>query len=116
MLGRVVRVVDGDTIVVDGLLNLRDGASVRLDGGDAPPDAASSIDAARAVVGAVKARKDAPVVLTSWVGEATAREARALLRAAGHPAAAVEVDGGHHVHLTHPERVAPLVAEFLVDS
>lgn len=24
-----------------------------------------------------------------------------------------EVVGGHHVHLTHPERVAPLVAEFL---
>lgn len=24
----------------------------------------------------------------------------------------VEVEGGHHVHLTHPERVAPSVAEF----
>jgi len=24
-----------------------------------------------------------------------------------------EVEGGHHVHLTHPERVAPLVREFL---
>ena len=24
-----------------------------------------------------------------------------------------EVDGGHHVHLTHPERVAPLVTRFL---
>jgi pimeloyl-ACP methyl ester carboxylesterase len=24
-----------------------------------------------------------------------------------------EVDGGHHVHLTHPERVAPLITEFL---
>jgi pimeloyl-ACP methyl ester carboxylesterase len=24
-----------------------------------------------------------------------------------------EVDGGHHVHLTHPQRVAPLVREFL---
>jgi pimeloyl-ACP methyl ester carboxylesterase len=26
----------------------------------------------------------------------------------------VEVDGGHHVHLTHPERVAPLIHDFLV--
>jgi pimeloyl-ACP methyl ester carboxylesterase len=25
----------------------------------------------------------------------------------------VEVDGGHHVHLTHPERVAPVVSAFL---
>jgi pimeloyl-ACP methyl ester carboxylesterase len=25
----------------------------------------------------------------------------------------VEVEGGHHVHLTHPERVAPAVREFL---
>jgi pimeloyl-ACP methyl ester carboxylesterase len=25
------------------------------------------------------------------------------------------VDGGHHVHLTHPERVAPIVLEFLCD-
>ena len=25
----------------------------------------------------------------------------------------IEVDGGHHVHLTHPERVAPAIAEFL---
>jgi len=25
----------------------------------------------------------------------------------------MEVEGGHHVHLTHPERVAPLVADFL---
>jgi len=25
----------------------------------------------------------------------------------------VEVEGGHHVHLTHPERVAPTVMEFL---
>jgi pimeloyl-ACP methyl ester carboxylesterase len=25
----------------------------------------------------------------------------------------VEVEGGHHVHLTHPERVAPTVREFL---
>ena len=25
----------------------------------------------------------------------------------------IEVDGGHHVHLTHPERVAPAVREFL---
>jgi pimeloyl-ACP methyl ester carboxylesterase len=25
----------------------------------------------------------------------------------------MEVDGGHHVHLTNPERVAPLVADFL---
>jgi len=25
----------------------------------------------------------------------------------------VEVEGGHHVHLTHPERVAPAVMEFL---
>jgi pimeloyl-ACP methyl ester carboxylesterase len=24
-----------------------------------------------------------------------------------------EVEGGHHVHLTHPERVAPVVARFL---
>jgi hypothetical protein len=23
-----------------------------------------------------------------------------------------EVEGGHHVHLTHPERVAPLITEF----
>jgi pimeloyl-ACP methyl ester carboxylesterase len=27
----------------------------------------------------------------------------------------VEVDGGHHVHLTHPERVAPVVNRFLLD-
>ncbi len=27
----------------------------------------------------------------------------------------VEVEGGHHVHLTHPERVAPSVQEFLGD-
>jgi pimeloyl-ACP methyl ester carboxylesterase len=26
-----------------------------------------------------------------------------------------EVEGGHHVHLTHPERVAPLVNRFLLD-
>ncbi|MGD9252737.1 MAG: alpha/beta hydrolase [Holophagae bacterium] len=26
-----------------------------------------------------------------------------------------EVDGGHHVHLTHPERVAPTVNRFLLD-
>jgi pimeloyl-ACP methyl ester carboxylesterase len=26
---------------------------------------------------------------------------------------AVEVDGGHHVHLTNPERVAPLIRDFL---
>ncbi len=25
----------------------------------------------------------------------------------------VDVEGGHHVHLTHPERVAPVVADFL---
>lgn len=25
----------------------------------------------------------------------------------------VEVEGGHHVHLTHPERVAPAITEFL---
>ena len=25
----------------------------------------------------------------------------------------VEVEGGHHVHLTHPERVAPAIAGFL---
>jgi pimeloyl-ACP methyl ester carboxylesterase len=25
----------------------------------------------------------------------------------------IEVDGGHHVHLTHPERVAPAIAAFL---
>ena len=25
----------------------------------------------------------------------------------------VEVEGGHHVHLTHPERVAPSILEFL---
>jgi membrane fusion protein (multidrug efflux system) len=41
-----VEIVDGlspgETIVVDGLLNLRDGASVRLDGGDAPPGAAAT--------------------------------------------------------------------------
>jgi hypothetical protein len=24
-----------------------------------------------------------------------------------------EVDGGHHVHLTHPERVAPIIDRFL---
>jgi pimeloyl-ACP methyl ester carboxylesterase len=28
----------------------------------------------------------------------------------------MEVDGGHHVHLTNPERVAPLVADFLRGS
>jgi pimeloyl-ACP methyl ester carboxylesterase len=28
----------------------------------------------------------------------------------------VEIEGGHHVHLTHSERVAPVVAEFLADS
>ena len=28
----------------------------------------------------------------------------------------VEVDGGHHVHLTHPERVAPVVNRFLLSS
>ena len=28
----------------------------------------------------------------------------------------VEVEGGHHVHLTHPERVAPSVRKFLEDS
>ncbi len=27
-----------------------------------------------------------------------------------------EVDGGHHVHLVHPERVAPLLQDFLVAS
>jgi len=27
----------------------------------------------------------------------------------------VEVDGGHHVHLTHPERVAPAVLKFLTE-
>jgi pimeloyl-ACP methyl ester carboxylesterase len=27
----------------------------------------------------------------------------------------VEVDGGHHVHLTDPERVAPVVNRFLLD-
>ncbi len=26
-----------------------------------------------------------------------------------------EVDGGHHVHLTHPERIAPIVSTFLSD-
>jgi pimeloyl-ACP methyl ester carboxylesterase len=26
-----------------------------------------------------------------------------------------EIEGGHHVHLTHPERVAPLINEFLTD-
>ena len=28
----------------------------------------------------------------------------------------VEVDGGHHVHLTHPERVAALLERFLADG
>jgi pimeloyl-ACP methyl ester carboxylesterase len=28
----------------------------------------------------------------------------------------VEVEGGHHVHLTHPERVAPVVLDFLRTS
>jgi pimeloyl-ACP methyl ester carboxylesterase len=26
-----------------------------------------------------------------------------------------EIDGGHHVHLTHPERVAPIISRFLAD-
>ena len=26
-----------------------------------------------------------------------------------------EVEGGHHVHLTHPERVAPVINSFLMD-
>jgi hypothetical protein len=26
-----------------------------------------------------------------------------------------EIEGGHHVHLTHPERVAPLINRFLAD-
>lgn len=26
-----------------------------------------------------------------------------------------EIDGGHHVHLTHPERVAPLIRDFFSD-
>jgi pimeloyl-ACP methyl ester carboxylesterase len=29
---------------------------------------------------------------------------------------AVEVEGGHHVHLTHPDRVAPLIHGFLTDE
>ncbi len=28
----------------------------------------------------------------------------------------VQVEGGHHVHLTHPERVAPLIREFFDDA
>jgi pimeloyl-ACP methyl ester carboxylesterase len=28
----------------------------------------------------------------------------------------VDIDGGHHVHLTHPERVAPTVLEFLTGA
>jgi pimeloyl-ACP methyl ester carboxylesterase len=27
-----------------------------------------------------------------------------------------EVEGGHHVHLTHPERVAPVIRDFLKDT
>jgi len=27
----------------------------------------------------------------------------------------IEVDGGHHVHLTHPERLVPAVLDFLID-
>jgi pimeloyl-ACP methyl ester carboxylesterase len=30
--------------------------------------------------------------------------------------ARAEVEGGHHVHLTHPERVAGLIGEFLADT
>jgi len=26
-----------------------------------------------------------------------------------------EIEGGHHVHLTHPERVAPIISRFLAD-
>jgi pimeloyl-ACP methyl ester carboxylesterase len=28
----------------------------------------------------------------------------------------IEVEGGHHVHLTHPELIAPVVRGFLQDT